>query len=167
MDTTVKIDVIDKKILCMLIKDARTRLKDIAKNCGISSVSALNRIKRLKALGVITGATIFIRMDNLQDQGISATIGIELNWNQEEEVSKIIREQKNLMELAPSIGKYDLCALIHTNSISELERISYSIRKQPGVKSVTPIIWSKPHNAFENFDLQLKERHGRDRNGQS
>ncbi len=158
MNTTVEIDKIDVIILRTLVKNARARLKDIAKDCGISSVSALNRIKRLKTLGVITGSTIFIRPDSSLKHGISATIGIELNWNQEKQVSKIIREHKNLMELAPSIGKYDLCALVETKSITELEKLSYAIRKHAGAQSVTTIIWSKPHIAFENVDLQPKER---------
>lgn len=58
METIIDIDEIDSKILHILIQDARTSLKDIAKECGISSVSVLNRIKRLKKLGVITGATL-------------------------------------------------------------------------------------------------------------
>jgi DNA-binding Lrp family transcriptional regulator len=164
MKAPVEIDDIDNIILRTLVKNARTRLKDIAKDCGISSVSVLNRIKRLKTLGVITGATMFIRMDNSWNWGIAATIGIELNWNQEEEVGKIIREQKNLMELAQSIGKYDLCAFVQTYGLSELEKLCYEVRKHAGVKSVTAMIWSKPHNAYENVDLQPKERES---NGQT
>lgn len=157
----IKIDEIDNKILRALIKDARARLKDIAKNCGISSVSAFNRIKHLKELGVIKKGTIFVH-DESKQSTIIVTIGIELEWNQEQEISKLISEQTQLIELTPSIGKYDLCAVLHTDSVSEIEKITYSIRKQFGARKVTAVIWAKPHSNFENIDLQPMEQ---DRNG--
>ena len=102
MSAKVEIDEIDIKILSLLIKDARTRLKDIAKDCGISSVSALNRIKRLKTLGVITGTIIWPRLNSL---GITmmATVGIDLDSN-EDEVIKLISERMNSVEPSAAWG---------------------------------------------------------------
>jgi DNA-binding Lrp family transcriptional regulator len=75
-DLSAKLDPIDLTILSMLIKDARTRLKVIAKECGTSSVVVLNRIKRLEKLGVLSGtATLFISLSSL-GLPIVATIGI-------------------------------------------------------------------------------------------
>ena len=65
-----------KKYYILLIEDARTSLKDIANKCDISAVSVLNRINRLKKLGVITGVTIFPPIAPLGFQ-IVATIGME------------------------------------------------------------------------------------------
>ena len=109
MSSSVEIDEIDIKILRLLIKDARTRLKEIAKECGITSVSTLNRIKRLKALGVITGAIIWPRLDAL-DISITATIGIDLDSNQDE-VIKFIREQMNFGEPSAAVGKIRFACL--------------------------------------------------------
>ena len=41
MTPIISIDGTDDKILHLLIKDARTSLKDMAKECGISSVAVL------------------------------------------------------------------------------------------------------------------------------
>ncbi len=112
MGSTIRIDETDKKILSILIHDARTRLKDIAKECGISSVSVLNRIKRLKKLGVITGATLFPNLNALGFQ-IVATIGIETDTN-EDEIIKFIAEHTELIEPSTCIGKYDLTGIIDT-----------------------------------------------------
>ena len=80
-DTVVDLDEMDLKILNILIKDARTRLKDIAKECGTSSVSILNRIKRLKKLQVITGSTIYPSLKVL-GLPIVAAIGVNFDGNQ-------------------------------------------------------------------------------------
>jgi DNA-binding Lrp family transcriptional regulator len=156
MCATVKIDEIDRKILRILMKDARARLKDIAEYCSLSSASVLNRIKRLRNLGVITGATIFPRAD-LMDLPVIATLGIELNSN-DEKIFKLIREHVDLVEPSEAIGKYDLCALVFAGSIAELDKTICSVRKRFSVSKVTVNLWcGEPHMIFENLDLQTKE----------
>lgn len=155
MGDIVEIDETDKKILGLLIKDARTRLKDIAKNCGISSVSVLNRIKRLKTLRVITGATMFPRLDMLGFE-IVATIGIETSAN-EKQIIKFIDEHTDLIEPSASIGEYDLTALVYAKNIYYLEKVVTDIRKISGVRRVTVNVWSgQPNMTFENINLQPK-----------
>lgn len=163
MDTVVRIDDTDKKILSILIQDARTRLKDIAQSCGISSVSVLNRIKRLKKLGVITGAALYPDLHVFGFQ-IIATIGIETDAN-EDEVIKFIAEHTDLIEPSTSIGKYDLTALVYAESVSALDKVVYEVRKRSGVRKVTVNVWAGlPHMVFENIDLQPKDcdRNGKD-----
>lgn len=163
MGDFVKIDEIDKKILCLLISDARTRLKDMAKECNMSSVSVYNRIKRLRELGVITGATLFPKIESV---GISivATIGIETSSN-EDEILQFIGDNADLIEPSPSIGKYDLCALVYAENIEKLDMVVNELRKRFGVRKVSVYVWSsEPVLAFENIDLQPKELCG---NGQT
>src|SRR5208282_5078786 len=117
------------------------------------SVSTLNRIKRLKALGVIKGAIIWPRLDAL-DISITATIGIDLDSNQDE-VIKFIREQMNFGEASASIGKYDLLVFAVAKNITELDKAAYEIRRCAGVRKVTVNVWAgKPHQLFENVDLR-------------
>lgn len=158
----MEIDEKDVKILSILIKDARARIKDIAKECGMSSVSALNRIKRLRKLRVITGATLF---PNIGELGLPfvTTIGVILDGNRKDEVVRVISEQTNLVEPSPSIGKYDLCALVFAENISELNKTSQIVKEKFGAREVALNIWSgPPHLVFENIDLKpSKERsHG-------
>lgn len=158
MGAVVKIDEIDDKILHLLIKDARTRLKDIAKECNTSSVSVLNRIKRLKRLGVITGATLFPHVA-LIDLPTIANIGINLDSNESngDEIIKCFGEKLNLVEPSASVGKYDLCALVFTENVSELDKAVYAIRKCIGVRKIDVNIYSgEPHFVFENINLRPK-----------
>jgi DNA-binding Lrp family transcriptional regulator len=154
MTSMVELDEKDAKILQILIKNARARLKDIAKECGISSVSALNRIKRLKKMEIITGSTLFT---DLTEFGLPfvATIGVMMDGNKKDEVIKVISTQTNLVEPSASIGKYDLSALVFAESISELNKTAQLIKKNFGAREVALNIWSGPtHMTFENINLR-------------
>ena len=149
----VDIDEIDNKILHILIEDARTSLKDISKKCGVSSVSVLNRIKRLKKQGVITGATLFSSLDTLGFQ-IVASIGMETDSNTDE-IVKFFKEHTCLIEPSTSIGEYDLSALIYAENISSLNDCIDMVRRRFGIRKVTVTVWSGlPFMNYENVNLR-------------
>ena len=154
MSVKVDIDELDDKILHILIEDARTSLKDIGKRCGISSVSVLNRIKRLKRLGVITGATLFASINTLGFQ-IVASIGMETESGANiQEILRYFKEHTYLIEPSVSIGKYDLCALIYAENITSLNERIETVRRLSGIRKVVVIVWSGiPHLNFENINL--------------
>jgi DNA-binding Lrp family transcriptional regulator len=121
-------------------------------------VSTLKRIKRLKNLRVITGATLFVNAEALGFP-IVANIGIIFNGNKDQEIEKLINQQTNFVELSPSIGEYDLCTLAYAESITQLDDIAYAIREHFGAREVTVHVGSYPPKmCFENSDLQPKGR---------
>lgn len=158
MDSIVKIDQIDIQILHLLIQDARKSLKEIGKRCGISSVSVLNRIKRLKELGVITGATLFAAIDTFGFQ-IVASIGIELDFNANiQQIFRFFNEHTYLVEPSTSIGKYDFYAVIYAEDITRLNERVDMVKRFSGIKKVVVSVWSGlPCLNFENLNLSLKE----------
>jgi DNA-binding Lrp family transcriptional regulator len=162
MSQTVEIDEVDIKILRELIKDARTKLKDIANDCGLSSNAIFKRVKRLKETGVITGTILYT---NLELFGLKypATIGINLKHDNKLKVIKLIRKHANLIAVNPSFGKYDLCAFVMAKSISQLELLKQIVRKQPEVRRIAVNFWSKAYFNLGNIGLQPKraESHGR------
>jgi Lrp/AsnC family leucine-responsive transcriptional regulator len=154
MNNITELDDTDVQILNMLIKDARTRLKDIAKECKTSSVSVLNRIKRLKKLQIITGSTIFPDVAAI-GMPIVATLGINIDGNRDSEIIKAIEEQNRLVEPSSGIGEYDFCALVFAKNINELDKIAYSIKEKYAARKITINVWSgTPTMAYENIDLQ-------------
>lgn len=54
----VRLDAVDRKILSELQKDASRSLDDIAKTIGASKTPVWNRIKKLRAAGVIKRTTV-------------------------------------------------------------------------------------------------------------
>ena len=141
MSDIVELDETDIKILNMLIHDARTKIKDIAKECGTTSVSALKRIKQLKKLKVITGSTLSLKTVGI-GLPIMATIGVNIDGNKEFEVLKAIEEQAYLVEPSLSTGEYDLTALVYAKSITDLDKIAYSIKQKFAARNVTVNVWS-------------------------
>jgi DNA-binding Lrp family transcriptional regulator len=156
MTSEVELDEIDVKILNALIRDARTKLKEMAKDCGLTSNAIFKRIKHLKRIGVIVGTTLYPDAKQVGYTHI-ATIGINLDYGQEDEVVKLIQERAktNLIELSSAIGKYDLTALLLTKSLQELDKITQAIRKHPGVKRIAVNIYvSELYFLLENLELQ-------------
>ena len=157
METTVEIDEIDRKILFTLIQDARTTLKNMAKTCGISSVSVLNRIKHLKDLGVIAGATLFPALDKVGFH-IVATIGMETDSNPVE-LTEFFKEHTHLIEPSTCVGEYDFCALVYAEDINSLNQKINAVRKRFGIEKIVVNVWAGiPHMNFENIDLHPIEK---------
>jgi Lrp/AsnC family transcriptional regulator for asnA, asnC and gidA len=155
MEQNVYIDETDDKIIHILIEDARTSLKEIAKRCNISSVSVLNRVKRLKKLGVITGATLFTAINPLGFY-IVATVGIQTDGDVEE-ILKFLKEHTYLIEPSLSMGEYDISALIYAENIASLNERVEAVRRRFGVRKVIINVWSGlPNMNFENIDLMPK-----------
>jgi Lrp/AsnC family transcriptional regulator, regulator for asnA, asnC and gidA len=152
--TAAAIDELDVKILRFLLKDARSSLKTIAKECNISSVSVLNRINRLKKLGVIKGSSLFASLSIYNFQTI-AFIGVETeNNNVTDEVLKFLKTYTFLIEPSVSIGKFDLHALIYSKDQNDLNNRAAMVRRLSGVRKVSVFIWTgRPTANWDNIDF--------------
>ena len=148
----MEIDEVDTKILRMLIKDARTNLTAIAKNCSLSVNAIHKRVRRLKAAGVITGTIVFITPALFGLEQI-VTVGVNLESKHEEKVTNLIRKFAYLIHIDRSIGKYDICAFVIAKDLAQIELLKESIRKQIGVRKIAVNFWGKTHFNFENISL--------------
>lgn len=140
------------KILQILSVDARESLKSIAEKCGITPVSALKRIKRLKKDGVIVGTYL------LTDKGAfgnpyEATVLIDASNTFENSIKNSIRQISNIVVCAECIGRYNLCALIIDHDIDGLNATVSKIRNFKGVNNVSVNIWTE--NRYINFNRDL------------
>ena len=152
MSNIVDIDEVDEKILHILIRDVRTNLKEIAKQCGLSSVTITNRIKRLKKLGVITGATLFTPIEEYGFEFV-ATIGMETNASTDE-ILAMFGRHATLIEPSSSVGEYDLCALVYAESLRALNEKLEAIKRRFRINKVTVHVWSgAPQFNLANIDL--------------
>jgi Lrp/AsnC family transcriptional regulator, regulator for asnA, asnC and gidA len=158
MTPIVKIDEIDDQILHILIQNARTSLKDIGKKCGISTVTVLNRIKRLKETGVITGAALFAELDVFHFQ-IVASIGMEIEASADvQEILEFFEKNTYLVEPSTCIGKYDLQAVIYAEDIASLNNRIEMVRRLRGIKRVMVSVWSGiPYLSFDNINFTSRE----------
>ncbi len=153
MTTQVEIDEIDVLILRTLIRDARTKLKDIAKVCGLSSTAVLRRIERLKATGVIIGALILVNNSKL-GYGYPASIEVNLKPAQQTALTKALRNLTKLVNVSPSVGSNSFAFFFLAKSMKEVEKIKQLAKKHAGTNKVTLSLWRTPQPNLENLDLQ-------------
>ena len=152
MNSIFEIDETDVKILQALIKDARSKLKDVANECRLSSTAVKNRIEKMKKRGLIVRSVLKFNMAFF-DYGIGLTVGVNLEHNQENNITQFIKSKVKVAGIDKTIGKYDLCLVVFAKSINELNDLKYQIRKHKGVKDIELFIWSKNHFNFDNIDF--------------
>ena len=149
----MEIDEVDIKILRMLIKDSRTNLEVIAKHCGLSANAIHKRVERLKAAGVITGTILYIDLKAFGFEHI-ATIGVNLEPNQELKVANLIRKYAYLIHIDRSLGKYDITAFVIVANLKQIEMLKETIRNQFGIRRIAINFLSKSYFNLGNIDLQ-------------
>jgi DNA-binding Lrp family transcriptional regulator len=153
MTAQVKIDEVDVKILRKLVADARTKQKDIAKECGLSSTAILNRVERLKAAGVIVGSVLFLNMNQMGFM-YGASIGVNVKIHEKEEFLSIIRNRSNLLIAGESVGSNTFRAFVVAKSLEDFENLKQCIRNKLGSRKVTVNLWSTPQFLFDNIELE-------------
>ncbi len=153
MTAQVKIDEVDVKILRALVADARTKAKDIAKECGLSSTAILNRVERLKAAGVIVGSVLFLNMNQMGFM-YAASIGVDVKIHEKEEFLGIIRNRSNVLIVSESVGSHTFRAFVVAKSLEDLENLKQYIRKQLGSRKVAVNFWGTPQFLFDNIELE-------------
>ena len=153
MSTVVQIDELDVKILNRLLEDARTSLRSMAKDCGLTSSAVLGRIKRLKQEGVIIGTRLLVAGEAF-GHPLYATVLVEASDSQEPRIKQRIRAMENVIICAESMGRYNLCILILGQNINELNKVTSLIRSIKGILRVATNIWiGKP---YFNYGKNLK-----------
>jgi DNA-binding Lrp family transcriptional regulator len=141
MGVGLRLDEIDVMILKMLVEDARSSLKKMSKECGLTSSAVLRRIEHLKQEGVIVG-TRFVVDGEAFGYPFYATLLVDAADSLEPQVKQTIRAMENVVICAESIGRYNLCTLIRGCDIEELNKVTSIIKSIRGINRVAINIWS-------------------------
>jgi Lrp/AsnC family transcriptional regulator, leucine-responsive regulatory protein len=116
-------DAIDKKILKILQKNARTPNSDIAKKLKMAASSIWERIKKLEDKNIITQYSVVLNHKAL-NQNVLAFVIIALNsanWSEEFEAEML--KIKHIEELHEIIGEDSYIAKIRARDIDQLSDI--------------------------------------------
>jgi len=136
-----------------LLRDARTSLKDIAEDCGLSSNAIHKRIANLKASGVITGATTLFN-PNLFGDVLAVCVEITVDYSMKERIVRFVREYPGVIMCIEGVGRCDILVFIAVVGIKELDLAKETINKQPGVKKVVTVVQiEEVQFHFDNLDL--------------
>lgn len=147
-----EIDEVDAKILLTLIRDARSKITEIAEDNHLSPPAILNRIKLMKENGLIIKSILNV---NLAFFGYSymLLIGVCLQPEIEKQIIELIMKHTIVAGIDRTIGKYDLCLFVFGKNLEDLDRLKNLIKKQKGVKKIDMNIWSRFQLQYNNIKL--------------
>jgi DNA-binding Lrp family transcriptional regulator len=74
-------DAVDRELISLLRKDARTSVAILARKLGVSRGTVTNRITKLEDAGIIVGYTVRLRPD-AQPNEIRAWMGVAVGGNE-------------------------------------------------------------------------------------
>lgn len=135
------IDMIDKKILNMLIENARTSYADMAKEVDLSSPSVIERVKKLEHSGIIKSYSANVNYKML-GYDILAFIGISLDSAQsisDFEVT-ITNFDEDIIECHHVTGDFTMLAKVITRNTDSLSNLIKKIRTIKGVQKTNTIL---------------------------
>ncbi|MEG1361843.1 MAG: Lrp/AsnC family transcriptional regulator [Lachnospiraceae bacterium] len=121
MDTT------DLKILNILQDNARTTLKEIGFQVGLTSPAVSERIHHLEEEGTILGYSAKINTLHL-GQNVSAFVEVDVPPRQYDKFLQFCLDHSGIVEHHHIIGPYNSMLKISVHDSVELERLLYQIK---------------------------------------
>lgn len=102
------LDEIDRKILGLLVKNARMPFLEIARECGVSGAAIHQRVKKLEANDVITGSRLLVKPQAL---GLNVCAYISVSLSEANKYTAVIDAFKKIPEIVEChfvTGRYTL-----------------------------------------------------------
>src|SRR3954470_3560414 len=131
------LDEIDRRILRVLLKSARSTNNDLAQQVGISSSPCWTRVKRLEEAGYILGYAALLDQKKL---GFPDTVIIEVTLDRPddevlEKFGKALSELPEVLEAYLTTGDYDYLIKVAVEGTSGYERfLREKLYRIPGIR---------------------------------
>lgn len=140
------LDQVDRQILEILRRNARTPISEVARAVRLSAAPVSRRIDRLEQAGVIRGYTAVI--DDQQSGHLEAFTEIRLTGStQTPELADIVRDVAEVEEFFTIAGDPDALVRIRVDDVDHLQRVVNAMRatgKVAGTKTLIVMYrWSR------------------------
>jgi Lrp/AsnC family transcriptional regulator for asnA, asnC and gidA len=123
MNKYLQIDSLDRKILSILTKDARTPFLEVARECNVSGAAIHQRVQRLMRLGVISGSQLILEPKKL-GYHTCAYIGVFLeNASLFKDVSEKLIKIPEITQCHYTTGEYSMFIKVYTRDNEHLKDI--------------------------------------------
>ncbi|MEY4935339.1 MAG: hypothetical protein RIS64_1698 [Bacteroidota bacterium] len=138
---SVDIDEVDKQILAILMKDAKTPYTDIAKNIHVSGGTVHVRMRKMEQMGIVVGASLSVDYTKL-GYDISAFLGIHLDKSSlYDEVAEELKTIPEIVAAHYTTGLYSIFAKIICRDTNHLKEVLHDkIQKIPGIQRTETFI---------------------------
>ena len=136
-----RIDNLDRKILEIIMKNARIASKDVAAVCGVSRAAIHQRIQRMIDLGVIVGSGYIVNPKSL---GFSTCTYIGVNLERGAMYRNVVPELETIPEVTEcyfTTGPYTVLIKVYARDNQHLmELLNDKIQNIPGVTGTETLI---------------------------
>lgn len=136
-----KLDNLDRKILNIIMDNARMASKDVAEQCGVSRAAVHQRIQRLIELGVITGSGYKVNPRKL-GYNTCTYVGVRLEKGSlYREVAQELEKIPEVVECHFTTGPYSMLIKVYAYDNQHLmELLNDRIQHIPGVTETETLI---------------------------
>lgn len=152
-----KIDSLDRKILNIVINNARTPSKDVAVVCGVSRAAIHQRLKSLADDGVILGSTYVVNPKLL---GFRTCTFIGVNLERGSQYRTVVPELEKIPEVVEchfTTGPYTMLIKLFARDNEHLmQLLNDRIQNIPGVTGTETLI-SLDHSIHRNIPVEIAE----------
>lgn len=125
-------DDIDRQLIALLRKDARTPIATLAARLGVSRGTVGNRLRKLEDSQVIVGYSLRLRPD-AQPEAIRVWMGVRVDGNQTRAVVASLLGEPGIESLHDTNGRWDLLAELRAQNMAELSQVLERIRLTKGI----------------------------------
>ncbi len=134
------IDDTERRILAVLLADARTSMRSIAEEVGVALGTVSNRVKRMEEMGVIQGYGVHLDAEKI---GWTMTVlcGLRIEKGQLMEVQRRIADDPRVFGIYDVTGEFDSMVLARVRDRAHLDDLSKTVLSSDGIiRTVTHVV---------------------------
>ncbi len=136
------LDDTDQRLIAALRRDSRAPLSSLAAEMGLSRTTVRSRIERLIERGEILGFTLRLKSDIAQAP-VRGMMMLGIEGRGAEKIMHRLLGIAAVQAVHSTNGKWDLIAEIGTDTLEELDKVLFAIRRIDGVmRSETNLLLS-------------------------
>ena len=134
------LDDTDRNIIQVLERDARTSLRRIAEEVGVSLGTVSNRVRKLEDSGIIQEYRVVLDAEKV-GWGLNVVIGLRIQKGRLIEIQKKIALDPRVYGVYDVTGDFDSMIIARARDSSDLDDLSKNVLSVDGVvRSVTHLV---------------------------
>ena len=134
------LDDTDRRIIEVLERDARTSLRGIAEEVGVSLGTVSNRVKKLEDNGVIKDYRVILDSEKI-GWNLNVVIGLRIQKGRLIEIQEKIARDNRVYGVYDVTGEFDSMVIARAVDRSDLDDLSKNVLSMDGVvRSVTHLV---------------------------
>ncbi|MDA8623527.1 Lrp/AsnC family transcriptional regulator [Candidatus Poseidoniales archaeon] len=136
----MQLDDTDRRLLAVLLEDARISQRGLAQRIGVAQGTITNRLRRLEELGVIKGYTVLLEPESI---GWTMTVitGLRIEKGSMINVQQNIAADHRVFAVYDVTGDYDSMVLARVKSRKDLDDLTKTVFTLKGVqRSFTQVV---------------------------